>query len=560
MTRPDPALFPTKRAERAKTALCLALLALAALLVTLPFAGGTLPHGSDLGYHARRIENIAIGLANRQFPVRIQSDWVGGAGYATGVFYGDLFLYFPAVLRLLGVPITAAYGAYLALCNLLTAWGFYGCTRRLGAGRTAAVCGGVLYTLSAYRICDLTDRAALGEFTALAFLPLVACGFWLTVQKARGGRTLLVVGLSGVLQSHLLSFEMTVLLLAMAALPFLRRSFVRFAQAAGVFCLLNAGYLVPLFDYYFTGKFQINQPAGTEPIQQNGAILGQLLGLPYTVAAGQQQDLVQNMALTPGPALLVGALAAAVVLASARKPALWLAVGGAAALWMSGNFFPWDALYQAAPRVVGSLQFPWRFLGPATLLLALAVTAGVDTVRRHQKGRAAACCAAAVLCAVSFCCARNQQNDYLARAQRYDWVCGTEEPYWEQGCGHYLPAGNGPTVLSQLPAGPVWSDGVTLENYAKTGTTVTLDVTSGTDGGWVRLPLLWYKGYRVTQGAGTVACGPNNVVLLELLPSWAGTVTVAFAEPWYWRLAELVSLAALAGGAALLHRRRKTRP
>ena len=291
----------------------------AALLACGPFLSGGVWHGSDLGYHLRRIENIAMGLADRQFPVRIQSDWLLGNGYAVGVFYGDLLLYAPALLRLAGVPVTVAYDLYLFAVTLLTAWGGYYAARRLALPRAAAFGAAALYTLAAYRLCDVTDRAALGEYTALAFLPLAAAGFWRTLHPDAArlpGAALLVLGLSGVLQSHLLSFEMTVLCLCAAALVLARATFrraalLRLTGAAGAFCLLNAGFLVPLLDYYLTGKFQINQPGGVEPIQQNGAALGQLLGVGYTLAAGQQQDLVADMALTPGPALLLGAALAA---------------------------------------------------------------------------------------------------------------------------------------------------------------------------------------------------------------------------------------------------------
>ena len=402
-------IVQNKRLRRC--AVACALLA-AALLACGPFLSGGVWHGSDLGYHLRRVENIAMGLADGRFPVRIQSDWLLGNGYAVGVFYGDILLYFPAALRLLGVPVTAAYDLYLFAVTLFTAAAAYYAVRRLAWPRMSALAAAVLYTLSAYRLCDVTDRAALGEYTALAFLPLAAAGLWRTLcpdSSRLPGWLLLVLGLSGVLQSHLLSFELTVLCLALAALVLARRTFaraalVRLAGAAGVFCALNAGFLVPLLDYYFTGKFQINQPGGVEPIQQNGAALGQLLGVGYALDAGQQQDLVKGMALTPGPALLLGALCAAGLAVRAllrRRPAgaaacLGLGAAGALGLALSSNLFPWDALYAlggAAERLIGSLQFPWRFLGPACLLLALAAAGGLALLR--PRARAAL---AAVLC------------------------------------------------------------------------------------------------------------------------------------------------------------------
>lgn len=543
----------------------------AALLACGPFLSGGVWHGSDLGYHLRRIENIAMGLADGQFPVRIQSDWLLGNGYAVGVFYGDLLLYAPALLRLAGVPVTVAYDLYLFAVTLLTAWGSYYAARRLALPRAAAFGAAALYTLAAYRLCDVTDRAALGEYTALAFLPLAAAGFWRTLHPDAArlpGAALLVLGLSGVLQSHLLSFEMTVLCLCaalvLARATFRRAALLRLTGAAGAFCLLNAGFLVPLLDYYLTGKFQINQPGGVEPIQQNGAALGQLLGVGYTLAAGQQQDLVADMALTPGPALLLGAALAAgaavwqLVRRRAGMPAvacLGAVAAGAFCLALSSNLFPWDALYAlggTARRLVGSLQFPWRFLGPACLLLAGAVGAGLALL--PGRGRAVVTAALCLLAAVN---AGAQLQQYTATAAPESYYRGTEEPFWPMSCGHYLPAENGPTDTAALLTAPVWADGIQLTAFDKQGTRVTVTAANTSDvDAWVRLPLLWYKGYAARDAATgealALSCGENNTVTVTLAPGYSGSFTVSFREPWYWRAAEALSLLTVLAGAGWL--------
>ena len=555
-------IVQNKRLRRC--AVACALLA-AALLACGPFLSGGVWHGSDLGYHLRRIENIAMGLADGRFPVRIQSDWLLGNGYAVGVFYGDILLYFPAALRLLGVPVTAAYDLYLFAVTLFTAAAAYYAVRRLAWPRMSALAAAVLYTLSAYRLCDVTDRAALGEYTALAFLPLAAAGLWRTLcpdSSRLPGWLLLVLGLSGVLQSHLLSFELTVFCLALAALVLARRTLaraalVRLAGAVGAFCALNAGFLVPLLDYYFTGRFQINQPGGVEPIQQNGAALGQLLGVGYALDAGQQQDLVKGMALTPGPALLLGALCAAGLAVRAllrRRPAgaaacLGLGAAGALGLALSSNLFPWDALYAlggAAERLIGSLQFPWRFLGPACLLLALAAAGGLALLR--PRARAAL---AAVLCLLAAGSAAAQLQAYTAAAAPESYVRGTEEPFWPMSCGHYLPAENGPTDINRLQTEAVWADGIELRDFQKQGLTVQVTAANVSDvDAWVQLPLLWYRGYTArdtaTGAALPVFCGENNAVGVWLAPGYSGSFTVDFREPWHWRAAEVLSLAVCA--------------
>ena len=77
-----------------------AVVAAIGLFASLPFLLDYITWGLDLNFHLTRIEGIKDALLAGQFPVRLQEPWYEGAGYPVSVMYGDLFLYFPAVLRL----------------------------------------------------------------------------------------------------------------------------------------------------------------------------------------------------------------------------------------------------------------------------------------------------------------------------------------------------------------------------------------------------------------------------------------------------------------------------
>ena len=69
---------------------------LALLFVTeLPMTMNYIPKGYDLRFHYYRLYSIAEGLRDGLFPVKIQPEWFNGYGYATGIFYGDIFLSWP---------------------------------------------------------------------------------------------------------------------------------------------------------------------------------------------------------------------------------------------------------------------------------------------------------------------------------------------------------------------------------------------------------------------------------------------------------------------------------
>lgn len=71
--------------------------------------------------------------------------------------------------------------------------------------------------------------------------------------------------------------------------------------------------------------------------------------------------------------------------------------------------------------------------------------------------------------------------------------------------------------------------------------------------GYVDLPLLHYYGYRAYMGEGRetlqVCKGDNNVVRVIIPPGCNAHITAKFVSPWYWRMAEIVSLL---GGLGML--------
>ena len=75
--------------------------------------------GHDIAYHLLRIEALKTGILQGRPFLRINMLFFGGMGYASSLFYPDFLLYFPAVLRVLGVGINLSYHLFVALCIIL---------------------------------------------------------------------------------------------------------------------------------------------------------------------------------------------------------------------------------------------------------------------------------------------------------------------------------------------------------------------------------------------------------------------------------------------------------
>ena len=92
--------------------------------------------------------------------------------------YSDVFLYPAAVLRILGFSLQTSYKVYVASITAATVGITFYALRKMFRSDCAALLGTALYTLSFYRLTNVFVRAAVGEYTAMAFLPLVVYGLW----------------------------------------------------------------------------------------------------------------------------------------------------------------------------------------------------------------------------------------------------------------------------------------------------------------------------------------------------------------------------------------------
>ena len=124
----------------------------------------------------------------------------------------------------------------------------------------------------------------------------------------------------------------------------------------------------------------------------------------------------------------------------------------------------------------------------------------------------------------------------------------------------YLPTG---TDTSLIVAGRIVADGCSYFDYSKEGTTIRTTVVTEATGGYLELPLNYYKYYTCrdceTGEVFTVGPGYNNTVKVTLPGNYTGEILVSFREPWFWRLSEIlsgVSLIALLLGMAMSSRRK----
>lgn len=531
--------------------------------------------GHDLPFHLLRIDAISYGLSTGCFPVKIHPLWAKGQGYAVGIFYGDAFLYFPAMLRLFGFSVQATYKIFLAAINLGTVLCSYYAFKKMFSSERIGLLGSVVYTLALYRLIDVYTRASVGEYTAMMTLPLVLCGFYMMLGNKREKTwmkysVMTALGLSGLIQSHVLSCLMVGFVILIACVLLIRRIFAKYVfraliSTAALTLLLNLNFIIPFLDFY-QEDILINSPdwkgstVGT--FQSEGLFPIQLFTLfqrsnggawPTTAGIFNEPTMGIGIMLTAGILLFLYLLC--IYHKECRKEpyqykaAILCMLLGIFSLFMCTCYFPWDfiaSLGSQAKSIVYSLEFPWRMLAPATVLLTFVTCFAFDVAGRamaKQFGMLFIGCMVlfAVNCGWYF-------YDYAFTGEPYRVYDTHELDTMQMYSYDFLPAGTNPRAITE---NAVYAEGVALlEGYSKLGTNITCDITATSDGGYVEFPLLYYKYYRCvdtnTSEELSISAGTNNMVHVELPGGYTGSIKVSFREPWFWRLGEAISFLTLA--------------
>lgn len=554
------------------------------LFASLPLMTDYIISSGDVGYHLMRIEGLKDGILSGQFPVRIAPKWLQDYGYADAVFYGQTLLLPAAFFRMIGFTVTTSYRLFILCMNLATAWLAYYCFRRIFDNPYIGLLCSTLHTLSVYRLYKLYMRGSLGEALGMMFLPLIVYGFWRIFtedHKAKAYRWCfipLTIGFTGILQTHLLTCELvggfTILLcILLWKRVFRRETFWALAKTVIFSVLLTAWFLIPFLDYMGTGDFMIHH-AYERTIQDRGLYLAHLFTV-YPFSGNNvfpaEQGMVDAMPVGTGFALLVCLLLWCYLLVLGKKTiqdrgklnveyrvlgniGLGFAV---LAMWMSLNAFPWNSiqfLHRITATLVSSLQFPERLLMIACICAVLV--AGVLACwawNQEQKSWRIAFCGVmtgltvltSLLLLDDFVHSSSFVRIYNPEGMGSGYIAGQE----------YLPYGTDAGQLSYRA--PIASGDVELEGYEKGPLTVEVSCINYGAEGSLNLPLLYYKGYRAydvdTKEALEVYDGENHTVHVKVPEGYEGTIRTTFVSPWYWRVAEAISLLSGIGLALRYH-------
>lgn len=548
------------------------------LFASVPLFAPAIFKGHDLEFHLMRIEGLREGLRGGQFPVKIQPNWMNGYGYGASLFYGDVFLYLPALLRLCGVSVQGAYKIFVFLVNVSACLSGFYVFRRFSKDDRIGLLGSFLYTCSIYRLTCVYIRAAVGEYLALTFLPLFFWGiyeilFENAAEKCLGkepegcrieGWLLAALSYTGIVYSHVISAEIAAVFTVLAGLVFWRHTFRkdrmwRIVKCGAVMAACSLAFLVPFLDMA-RDPYQFNAGQNEGKIQSGGAALNQLFSLfPNGVGNALSYSTLER---TMGngnemPYALGGGFIAAAALflayyvcgkekedSNTRKSAGFL-LFAVLTTFMTTSLFPWNFLQRSSGLLnymIQNIQFPWRLLGISTLVFTFFVCAAVEVFRTWQKYGVVALTVVVMWAVIS--------SGYLLSGRMTDnsvWCVKNADSLndFNYMGGEYLPENC--EYADKSITNPVLSDGVRMIQCDRSSNHFRICcLNESGQTGYIDAPLLYYRGYEAIDtetGMKLQVVKSKEAKVRILLPAgFDGEISLYYHEYWYWRIAELISL------------------
>lgn len=549
-------------------------LLLVIFIAMTPYMNSFLPKAHDLDFHLLRIEGVYQGLKDGIFPARINMQQSNGYGYISPIMYPQLLIYIPAVFRLMGMSLLNSYKLLVWAATILTALISYYSFKKILNSSYAGLIGSALYTLGLYRLTNVYCRAAVGEYLAAAFLPLVLYGMYEIVMGNYKKWIWASVGITLVFQQHLLTTEICLaftLFMCLFGVKYMIKESARIwalCKAAIVTILLNIGTIIPLLFYMREDLY----------IFSDGRFLPDMVVYLSEVFATfvKMEGRQELRGTTKGemPLSIGGVLLAVVILFAIycyrnrkkiaqnefdeqlKKLGINCIVTGSVAIIMSMWFFPWTMLARVGiiERLVKSLQYLSRFLMVPAFLFCFVGGILISYWIKDYPNRKIFIVISAFIVAIIGCLysleSMIQYDTYDCR-EAVAAVNYTDDLYLYNGDTNEVIADMGKRIWVSEDAD------VTCKNLKRQTGKVEGDLIINSIGeqSYVELPLYYYPQYTVELNGKkmNIEKGENGTIRVYMdETSVSGKLVAYFDTPALWKAGDVISFMSVIAVAVYL--------
>lgn len=280
------------------------------ILSMLPYLGDSLSLEHDTLFHLSRIEGLAQSFQSGKIIPDIYPFKNDGFGYASALFYCDLFLVPAALLYNAGLGVAVCYKITVFLASFFSCASMMLLIWTLTHSTYPSLLAGMLYLFCNYRITDVYVRGALGEVIAFVFLPLILLGAYELLYEKEPKIHWLITGFTGLALSHNLTLFLGCLgfgcMLVVCYRQLNKTHLIQLVKAVIITVGLSAFFLFPMLEQTFFQKYYLHYYASNSDLASHALMPWQYLSNQIVFGlSGNTYQPDEAMVVTPGIALLI---------------------------------------------------------------------------------------------------------------------------------------------------------------------------------------------------------------------------------------------------------------
>lgn len=506
------------------------------LLASIPvFIFPGIKKGDDVYFHLSRISAISDNIKNHTLFNGIYSEYFNGYGYANGLFYPDLFLYIPAILKTLGMNIINSYKIFLILINLLSITSIYISIKGISKNKYASILGSIIYAFAPYRLVDMYERAALGETLAFIFIPLIIYGIYEIIYKDKKKFYILTLGMTGLILSHIVSTYIMGIVLFILCLINIKKllkekRIIYIILSALITLLLTAYFILPMLEQMKSQTFYYsNTPNITEFQLSKRTVPIYLLfiGLPNL-----RKAIFNKYWVPSGIGIIFIYLIYKKIKAKKTTDFINQTYKISIIFLLLTAIKPfWDL--NIIKKVLYPIQFPWRLYMVPTLLLTIsgsiliAKNKSIKIIKNTFLISMISLISMFVICLIP---------PRIREIKEYD-----------ASYAEYLPKEINREYIKNRNI-TITSNNEVEHTFTKKGTTIKIDFKQNREDTYLELPLIYYKGYEAYNKKTEIQTfkTENGLLGIKINNLKSGTINVSYKGTKLSKITKITSLMSLA--------------
>ncbi|MCR5420813.1 MAG: hypothetical protein K6E98_07400 [Lachnospiraceae bacterium] len=534
---------------------------------SIPFLDDSLFKGHDLYFHFKRIVALSKELEYGQFPVRISTELNNGYGYVNSLYYCDLLLYIPAIMYNCAVPLIKCYELYVIMINVITCITSYLCVSKLTDNRNIRLLGVAFYVLGTYRLVNINIRAAVGEYTAMCFLPLIVMGLYnILVKEKSFFRDWLPfsLGIAGIIMSHTLTVLMVginIVILCIIILP----KVLKLSKIAALFkgtltgIMLSAWFLIPFMDSMNNQTVKLQDCGEVIMLDKSAVSVISFLKI-FSSGYGSHFFMVIGLSFMVGLLFIIYCLytqnksddigSEERININIQRILFFITIIN---LLFVSKYFPWNRIqnFLGLERIgyqIGNLQFVWRFLTIVSVTVPVVLVIAMDYIYKNKKkiyGISFAVIAYSILLSCGYLYYDQSTKAIMAYWNNIEANANSDNLYFLE---------NSEFEITHISKCFVKEGNAVVNDYVKEKGVASVNVKNNSviDSVEITMPIFAYNNYHIYDLSNVpvvtelpYSMDENGCIKVSLPPAFDGRIEICYVEPFLWRVAELISLVTL---------------